>query len=83
MESFFAKEKIRLLGNPVRSDIVDVSSKKKEALVHFGLNEGQKTLFVMGGSLGARSINESINAGLGQLIDAGYQILVADGQDLH
>jgi UDP-N-acetylglucosamine--N-acetylmuramyl-(pentapeptide) pyrophosphoryl-undecaprenol N-acetylglucosamine transferase len=80
MESFFAKEKIRLLGNPVRSDIVDVSSKKKEALVHFGLNEGQKTLFVMGGSLGARSINESINAGLGQLIDAGYQILWQTGK---
>lgn len=80
MESFFSKEKIRLLGNPVRSDIVNVSSKRKEALLHFKLNEGMKTLFVMGGSLGARSINESINAGLNQLVDAGYQILWQTGK---
>ena len=79
MEAFFPKDKLALLGNPVRSDIVDVSSKRREALVHFGLNENQKTLFVMGGSLGARSINESINKGLPEIIAAGYQILWQTG----
>ena len=62
MESFFPKEKIVMHGNPVRSDIVNVAAKKREALEHFGLSETKKTLFIMGGSLGARSINESIEA---------------------
>ena len=80
MESFFPADKIALLGNPVRSDIVDVSARNKEALVEFGLNGAHKTLFVMGGSLGARSINESINAGLPQLLEAGYQALWQTGR---
>ncbi|WP_031528357.1 undecaprenyldiphospho-muramoylpentapeptide beta-N-acetylglucosaminyltransferase [Dyadobacter crusticola] len=81
MESFFPKEKIAILGNPVRSDIVDVSSKKREAFVHFGLNPDKKTLFVMGGSLGARSINESIEAGLARFLEQGYQILWQTGKN--
>ncbi|NIJ51060.1 undecaprenyldiphospho-muramoylpentapeptide beta-N-acetylglucosaminyltransferase [Dyadobacter arcticus] len=80
MQRFFPQEKIVLLGNPVRSDIVDVASKNKEALVHFGLKPDRKTLFVMGGSLGARSINESIHAGLDQIIGAGYQVLWQTGR---
>ncbi|MCF0051191.1 undecaprenyldiphospho-muramoylpentapeptide beta-N-acetylglucosaminyltransferase [Dyadobacter sp. LJ53] len=80
METFFPADKIALLGNPVRSDIVDVSARNKEALVEFGLNGDHKTLFVMGGSLGARSINESINAGLPQLLEAGYQVLWQTGR---
>jgi len=80
MEEFFPKEKIRLYGNPVRSDIVDVSSKRKKALEHFGFQDGRKTLFVMGGSLGAKSINESLNAGIANLIEAGYQVLWQTGK---
>ncbi|MCE7067718.1 undecaprenyldiphospho-muramoylpentapeptide beta-N-acetylglucosaminyltransferase [Dyadobacter sp. CY326] len=80
MESFFPKDKIVILGNPVRSDIVDVSARNKEALIEFGLNGAAKTLFVMGGSLGARSINESINAGLERLLEAGYQVLWQTGK---
>lgn len=53
MEAFFPKSKIMVLGNPVRSDIVDVSFKRKDGLAHFGFSDQLKTLFVMGGSLGA------------------------------
>ncbi|MCE6988797.1 undecaprenyldiphospho-muramoylpentapeptide beta-N-acetylglucosaminyltransferase [Dyadobacter sp. CY323] len=81
MEAFFPKEKIALLGNPVRSDIVDVSLKKKEALTEFGLDPEKTTLFVMGGSLGAKSINESIDAGLERLTNAGYQVLWQTGRN--
>ncbi|REA59932.1 undecaprenyldiphospho-muramoylpentapeptide beta-N-acetylglucosaminyltransferase [Dyadobacter luteus] len=80
MEAFFSKEKLILLGNPVRSDIVNVVNKRALALTHFGLSEERKTLFVMGGSLGARSINESINAGLKKLVDLGYQVLWQTGK---
>lgn len=81
MEAFFPKEKITMLGNPVRSDITYVHQKKNAALEHFGLDDRSKTLFVMGGSLGARSINESITAGLGRLVDAGYQVLWQTGKN--
>ncbi|KQS25526.1 undecaprenyldiphospho-muramoylpentapeptide beta-N-acetylglucosaminyltransferase [Dyadobacter sp. Leaf189] len=81
MEEFFPKEKIAMLGNPVRSDIVDVSSKKREAFAEFGLDPERKTLFVMGGSLGARSINESIAAGLSEFLAQGYQVLWQTGRN--
>jgi len=80
MEAFFPKEKIKLYGNPVRSDIVDVASKRKQALEHFGFQDTRKTLFVMGGSLGAKSINESLNTGISSLIEAGYQVLWQTGK---
>lgn len=80
MEAFFPHEKIKLYGNPVRSDIVDVASRRQEALAHFGFDANRKTLFVMGGSLGAKSINESLNAGLGSLVEAGYQVLWQTGK---
>jgi UDP-N-acetylglucosamine--N-acetylmuramyl-(pentapeptide) pyrophosphoryl-undecaprenol N-acetylglucosamine transferase len=80
MGAFFSKEKIKLLGNPVRNDILDVSAKRSEALSRFQLDAHRKTLFVMGGSLGARSINESLDAGLQKLVDAGYQVLWQTGK---
>ena len=80
MDTFFPKDKLLMLGNPVRSDIVDVSSKRKEALEHFGFLDKQKILFVMGGSLGAKSINESVNKGLQTLLNKGYQVLWQTGK---
>ena len=80
MEAFFNPGKIKFLGNPVRSDIIDSGSKRAEALAHFGFDKNRKTLFVMGGSLGARSINESIAAGLQKFSDAGYQVLWQTGK---
>ena len=80
MEKFFDNRKIKFLGNPVRHDIIDSGSKRTEALAHFGFEKKRKTLFVMGGSLGARSINESIRAGLQKFSDAGYQVLWQTGK---
>lgn len=81
MEAFFPKEKIVMLGNPVRSDITDVHLKRNRGLEHFGLSDQKKTLFVMGGSLGARSINDSMAAGLEKLVSAGYQVLWQTGKN--
>jgi UDP-N-acetylglucosamine--N-acetylmuramyl-(pentapeptide) pyrophosphoryl-undecaprenol N-acetylglucosamine transferase len=80
MEAFFSKQKLRVLGNPVRTDILNVASKKEAGLAHFGFDPGKKTLFVMGGSLGARTINESIYAGLEKIVGAGYQVLWQTGK---
>ena len=60
MEKYFPKEKILVTGNPVR-DVFSKKISKEEALAFFGLKPGMKTVFVMGGSLGAKSINETIN----------------------
>ncbi|MES2796733.1 MAG: undecaprenyldiphospho-muramoylpentapeptide beta-N-acetylglucosaminyltransferase [Bacteroidota bacterium] len=80
MEKFFPKEKIIFTGNPVRSDILDIHSKKNQALAHFGLKQNTKTLLIIGGSLGAKTINESIDSGLEKLIEAGFQIIWQTGK---
>jgi len=60
LERFFPKNKIIKTGNPVRQDLLDIDSKVEEAKKYFNLIEGKKTLLVIGGSLGARRINELI-----------------------
>jgi UDP-N-acetylglucosamine--N-acetylmuramyl-(pentapeptide) pyrophosphoryl-undecaprenol N-acetylglucosamine transferase len=80
MEAFFPSNKIKLTGNPVRKDILDISNKQQPAYRHFGLDPNKKTLLVIGGSLGAKTINESIEVGLDKLIKAGYQILWQTGK---
>ncbi|MGJ8684932.1 MAG: undecaprenyldiphospho-muramoylpentapeptide beta-N-acetylglucosaminyltransferase [Nonlabens sp.] len=64
LERFFPKEKIVLTGNPVRQDLLDIDSKRDEALEYFKLDKAKKTLLVLGGSLGARRINQLIAAQL-------------------
>ena len=66
MERFFPKEKIVLTGNPVRQNLT-AEVDKKAAYESFGFDEKKKTLLVIGGSLGARTINESMIAGLTKL----------------
>ncbi len=80
MESYFDRDKIVITGNPVRSDIVNFKNNKEEALKYFGLQPGLKTLFIMGGSLGARTINESILKNLQALIDADIQLIWQTGK---
>ena len=60
MEKYFPKEKILLTGNPVRQDILSLDGKRERGLEYFGLNGDKKVILVIGGSLGARTINESI-----------------------
>jgi len=64
MDKFFPSSKIHLTGNPIRQDIVNYSGGKTEALNAFSLKEGSVTLLVVGGSLGARTLNKSIHAGI-------------------
>ena len=58
MQEYFPEEKIVITGNPVRSDLLEVNSKHKEAISFFKLKADQKILLVLGGSLGAKRINE-------------------------
>lgn len=81
MEKFFPANKIVISGNPVRPVIANVSSvSKEEALKFFGLQPGKKTLLVVGGSLGAKSINEAIAKGLNDLIENDLQIIWQTGK---
>lgn len=80
MERYFPKEKVILTGNPVRKDIIDLESKRNQAMVHFAFSTQEKTLLVIGGSLGARTINESILAGMDKLIDANVQVIWQTGK---
>lgn len=60
MERFFPAEKIILTGNPVRQALLDTTISREDAIKSFGLNPTQKTILLVGGSLGARTINESV-----------------------
>ncbi|HEU5289983.1 MAG TPA: undecaprenyldiphospho-muramoylpentapeptide beta-N-acetylglucosaminyltransferase [Cyclobacteriaceae bacterium] len=80
MEKFFPKDKIVLTGNPVRKDILVIDGKKSKAMTQFGLDNGKKTLLIIGGSLGAKTINESILGGLQKLIDAQVQVIWQTGK---
>ena len=75
MDKFFPKEKLVKTGNPVRADLVDINIPKSEALAFFDLVEDKKTLLVLGGSLGARRINELIEAKLDYFKDLGLQLI--------
>ena len=60
MEKYFPKEKLILTGNPIRQDLAGLPLKRSDALKHFGLSESKTTILVMGGSLGAGTINQSV-----------------------
>lgn len=64
MERFFPKDKIILTGNPVRQGLLNSGRTKEEAMASFGLQPGKKTILLIGGSLGARTLNESVLANL-------------------
>ena len=85
MERFFPKEKIILTGNPVRQNLT--SGSKEEAIRYFNeefgvnFNTEKKTLLIIGGSLGARTINQSIIAHLNKLIDSNVQVIWQTGKN--
>jgi len=74
MEKYFPAGKVRLTGNPVRESIGSALS-REAALAVFGLTSSRPTLLVLGGSLGAGSINESILAGIDEFNRAGVQVI--------
>lgn len=80
MEKFFPKEKIIITGNPVRQDISNVSEKRSEGISFFKLDPNKKTILVIGGSLGAKAINEAVGAGLKQFSDNDVQLIWQTGK---
>lgn len=64
MERFFPHEKIKFTGNPIRKSLIDMRLNRKEAIRNMGLDENKKCVLIVGGSLGARSVNESIMANI-------------------
>lgn len=80
MDKYFPREKLILTGNPVRKDILDSKDKRQQALSHFGFSASTKTLLIIGGSQGARTINESVLSGMEKLMDAGVQIIWQTGK---
>lgn len=80
MEKFFPKEKILLCGNPVRPEIKNSEVSRSEALSFFNLSETKKTLLVVGGSLGALTINKSISNSLETFKNLNIQLIWQTGK---
>ncbi len=79
MDAFFPAEKIKMTGNPVRSDIQFASQQVEAGRKLFDLESTRPTLLIIGGSQGARTINESIEGGLQRFVDAGVQVIWQTG----
>lgn len=79
MNRFFPAEKIILTGNPVRQDLLNVEKKREEAVKFFGIDPDKKTVLVLGGSLGARKINELIEENLKEFRKKDLQVLWQTG----
>lgn len=75
LERFFEKEKIKITGNPVRQDLLTIDSKRSQAIESFKLNPNVKTVVVLGGSLGARRINQLIEQKLDFFTDNNVQVI--------
>ena len=83
MDQYFSAEKMVLTGNPVRSDISKLTKRKQAALAYFGLQPEKKCLLVLGGSLGSRTINESILQAMPTFSQAGIQLIWQTGHLYH
>lgn len=80
MEKFFPAAKIMVTGNPVRSNIVNSRISRAEAIRFFGLEEDKKTVLVTGGSLGAKGINEAIDANIDSFAQQNIQLVWQTGK---
>lgn len=79
MEKFFPKNKLVFTGNPVRKEILNLPT-KTEGIAFFKLDPSKPVIFITGGSLGARTINQCIQAGLHKFTDAGIQLIWQTGK---
>jgi UDP-N-acetylglucosamine--N-acetylmuramyl-(pentapeptide) pyrophosphoryl-undecaprenol N-acetylglucosamine transferase len=80
MERFFPKEKIMMTGNPVRQSLLDTKVTREESLMSFGLKTDKKTVLLVGGSLGARTINESVLQHLDDIRNSDVQFIWQTGK---
>jgi UDP-N-acetylglucosamine--N-acetylmuramyl-(pentapeptide) pyrophosphoryl-undecaprenol N-acetylglucosamine transferase len=75
LDRFFPNDKMILTGNPVRQDLIDIDSKRAEAIKYFNLDPAKKTLLILGGSLGARRVNQLIEKELDFFASQNVQII--------
>jgi UDP-N-acetylglucosamine--N-acetylmuramyl-(pentapeptide) pyrophosphoryl-undecaprenol N-acetylglucosamine transferase len=75
LERFFSKDKMVLTGNPVRQDLIDIDGKREQAIAFFNLDPKKKTLLVLGGSLGARRINQLLEKELPNIQGQNVQVI--------
>ncbi len=80
MEKFFPKDKLVLTGNPIRKNVIEIDGKRDQALHYFELSKSKPIVLIVGGSQGARSINESVNKGLELYIENGLQLIWQTGK---
>lgn len=75
LDKFFPKEKLKITGNPVRQDLLNIDDKRLESITYFELDSTKRTLLVLGGSLGARRINQLLAKEIDFLLELGVQII--------
>ena len=80
MDKFFPADKIVMTGNPIRKDLEEAQDKRDEALKFFNLSPEKKTILVVGGSLGARTINRSIQGSLDKIYASDVQVIWQTGR---
>jgi UDP-N-acetylglucosamine--N-acetylmuramyl-(pentapeptide) pyrophosphoryl-undecaprenol N-acetylglucosamine transferase len=80
MEKFFPADRIVMTGNPVRATIASSTISRSAGISFFSLDEEKKTVLVIGGSLGAKSINEAIDKHIDELVNAGLQVIWQTGK---
>lgn len=80
MEKFFPGEKIIVTGNPVRESITHSTLSRSEGIRFFSMDENKKTVLVVGGSLGAKSINEAVDGQIEKLVSASLQLVWQTGK---
>ena len=80
MERFFDKEKIILTGNPIRQGLLNHSTTREEAISTFGLDPNKRTILILGGSLGARTINQCLMENLDKVKSSGVQFIWQTGK---
>lgn len=80
MERFFPAEKIIMTGNPVRQNVLECTMSREEARLSFGLDANKKTILLVGGSLGARTVNESVRQHLDRVKESDVQFIWQTGK---
>ena len=80
VKRFFPAEKTVITGNPVRQDLLKIDENREKALAHFGLEKDKKVVLVLGGSLGARRINQLVEANLERFKEENIQLIWQTGK---
>jgi UDP-N-acetylglucosamine--N-acetylmuramyl-(pentapeptide) pyrophosphoryl-undecaprenol N-acetylglucosamine transferase len=80
MKKYFPEEKLLLAGNPVRQNVIETEGKKQRARQYFELEKGKPVVLIIGGSQGARSINESISKNMELLVAGNLQLIWQTGK---